>query len=96
MLGLTGTGLPVVYTQAGGTAVWRDTSGPMTGFGTVRDRENCPVPTVLPSLAATLSPADLQFASVHNGLLMKDATGAWLGGAQGFTADWSGRPAGRP
>ena len=57
LLGLTGTGLPVVYTQAGGTAVWRDTSGPMSGFGTVRDRENCPVPTVLPSLAATLSPA---------------------------------------
>ena len=67
----------------------------MTGFGTVRDRENCPVPTVLPSLAATLSPQDLQFASVHNGLLMKDATGAWLGGAQGFTADLVGRPAGR-
>jgi Tc toxin complex TcA C-terminal TcB-binding domain len=90
LLGLTGTGLPVVYQQAGGTTVWRDTTGPMNGFGTVRDRENCPVPTVVPSLAATLSPQDLQFASVHNGLLMKDATGAWLGGAQGFTAAWAG------
>ena len=27
---------------------------------------------------------------MHNGLLMKDATGAWLGGAQGFTVTWSG------
>ena len=43
------------------------------------------MPTVLPSLGATLTPQQLQFASVHNGFLMKDATGAWLGGAQGFT-----------
>lgn len=90
LLGLTGTGLPVIYKQADGTIVWRDTTGPMSGFGAERDRENCPVPTVLPSLAVTLSPTDMRFASVHNGFLMKDATGAWLGGAQGFSATWSG------
>ena len=48
------------------------------------------MPTVLPSFDATLTPQQLQFASVHNGFLMKDATGAWLGGAQGFTVTWSG------
>jgi hypothetical protein len=89
LLGLTGTGLLAQY-QTGGSVVWRDICGPMSGFGAERDRENCPVPTVLPSLAATLTPQELQFASVHNGLLMKDATGAWLGGAQGFTVTWSG------
>jgi hypothetical protein len=90
LLGLTGTGLPVSYGQGDGATVWRDTSGPMSAFGAERDRENCPVPTVLPSLAATLSAQDLQFASVHNGFGMKDSTGGWLGGAQGFTATWSG------
>lgn len=90
LLGLTGTGLSATYAATGGTTVWRDVSGPLSGFGVERDRENCPVPTVLPSLAATLSAQDLQFASVHNGFAMKDATGAWIGGAQGFTATWSG------
>ena len=90
LLGLTGTGLHAEYRQADGTVVWRDGSGPLSGFGAERDRENCPVPTVLPNLAATLSPQNLRFASVHNGFLMKDATGAWLGGAQGFTVTWCG------
>ena len=48
------------------------------------------MPTVLPAFDATLTPQQLQFASVHNGFLMKDTTGAWLGGAQGFTVTWSG------
>jgi Tc toxin complex TcA C-terminal TcB-binding domain len=90
LLGLTGTGLSAEYRQADGTVVWRDSSGSLSGFGAERDRENCPVPTVLPDLAAALSPQNLRFASVHNGFLMKDATGAWLGGAQGFTVTWCG------
>jgi hypothetical protein len=45
---------------------------------------------VLPAFGTTLTPRQLQFASVHNGFLMKDATGDWLGGAQGFAATWSG------
>ena len=48
------------------------------------------MPTVLPAFDAALTPQQLRFASVHNGFLMKDATGAWLGGAQGFTVTWSG------
>ena len=67
LLGLTGTGLPAEYQPAGGTVVWRDSSGPLSGFGAERDRENCPVPTVLPAFAATLTPQQLRFASVHNG-----------------------------
>src|SRR6202042_2750140 len=81
LLGLAGTGLTAQYRAAGGNAVaWRDGSGALGGFGDERDRENCPVPTVLPAYGATLTPQQLQFASVHNGFLMKDTTGAWLGG----------------
>ena len=90
LLGLAGTGLAAEYRLADGTIVWRDASGPLSGFGAERDRENCPVPTVLPSLGATLTAPQLRFASIRNGLLMKDATDTWLGGAQGFTATWSG------
>ena len=96
LLGLTGTGLIGEYSSmgengpVGGAVVWRDGTGPLSAFGTERDRENCPVPTVLPSFGATLTPEQLQFASVHNGFLMKDSTGTWLGGAQGFTVTWSG------
>jgi hypothetical protein len=90
LLGLTGTGLIAEYRPVEGAIVWRDGSGPLCGFGAQRDRENCPVPTVLPSFDATLTPQQLQFASVHNGFLMNDASGAWLGGAQGFAVTWSG------
>ena len=48
------------------------------------------MPTVLPAFDAPLTPQQLRFASAHNGFLMQDATGAWLGGAQGFTVTWSG------
>ena len=89
LLGLTGTGLDVEYKE-GDAVVWRDVSGPLSGFGRERDKENCPVPTVLPSMSATLTPQQMQFVSVHNGFLMKDATEAWLGGAQGCEVKWSG------
>jgi Tc toxin complex TcA C-terminal TcB-binding domain len=89
LLGIVGTGATVEFELADGTLAWRDGASSFGGFGSVRDAENCPVPTVLPSLDATLSPEQLQLVSVHNGLLMNDATGAWLGGAQGYTARWS-------
>jgi hypothetical protein len=90
LLGLAGTGLTAEYRLPGGPVVWRDLSAGLGGFGHERDRENCPVPTVLPALDATLTPPQMRYASVHNGLLMKDATGTWLGGAQGFNVTWSG------
>ena len=90
LLGLAGTGLVAEYRSDDGTLVWRDESGRLSGFGAERDKANCPVPTVLPSLGAALTSEQLQFASVRNGFLMNDATGAWLGGAQGFGVTWSG------
>ncbi len=90
LLGLTGTGLMAEYRPAGGAVVWRSPCGSVAGFGRARDRENCPVPGVLPSMNATLTPQQMQFVSVHNGFLMKDATGDWLGGAQGFEVRWEG------
>ncbi len=89
LLGLTGTGLVAEYKQ-GGAVVWRDVFGPLAGFGKERDEENAPVPTVLPSMSATLTPQQMKFVSVHNGFLTKDANGERLGGAQGFEVKWSG------
>lgn len=90
LLGLVGTGLRVEYLPDGGWVSWRDGSARLGGFGAERDRENAPVPTVLPAFDAALTPEQLRFTSVHNGMLMNDSTGAWLGGAQGFTATWTG------
>jgi hypothetical protein len=90
LLGLAGTGLTAEYRPAGGEVAWRDASAALRGFGYERDRENCPVPTVLPCFDAVLTPQQLRFASAHNGLLMKDSTGEWLSGVQGFTVSWSG------
>ena len=90
LLGLAGTGLTVEYRRDGQAVTWRDVSDGLSGFGHERNRQNCPVPTVLPALDAALTPQQLQYASVHNGMLMKDATDEFLGGAQGFTATWSG------
>ena len=89
LLGIAGTGVILEFELADGAVAWRDGASSFGGFGAVRDAENCPVPTVLPSLDATLTPEQLQLVSVHNGLLMNDTTGAWLGGAQGYTARWS-------
>jgi Tc toxin complex TcA C-terminal TcB-binding domain/Protein of unknown function (DUF2934) len=89
LLGLTGTGLTAEY-RTGAGPVWRDMSGSPGGFGAERDRVNCPVPTVVPAFGTTLTPAQLQSASVHNGFLMDDTSGAWLGGAEGFSVTWDG------
>ena len=60
LLGLTGTGLLREYTPAGGSVMWRDVSGPLSGFGRERDRENCPVPAVIPSVGSPGT--ELEFA----------------------------------
>ncbi len=90
LLGLSGTGLVAEYKVEGGGVVWRGVSGSLNGFGSVRDGANAPVPTVLPSLAATITPAQAVFVSVRNGFLVKNGTGALIGGAQGFEVTWSG------
>ena len=89
LLGLVGTGLLGEF-SAGGATVWRETRGPLTAFGRERNVENAPVPTVLPSMGLTLTPQQMQYVTVRNGLAMADASGRWLGGAQGFEVKWRG------
>ncbi len=90
LLGLIGTGLLREITPAGGSVIWRDTSGPLGGFGGEADRMNCPLPTVVPSLGLTLTPAQLKNVSILNGIAANGVSGAWLGGGQGFSVKWSG------
>lgn len=90
LLGLLGTGLLAEFTAEGAGVVWRDISEGPAGFGAERNLENCPVPTVLPALDLALTPQQMEFISVRNGFALRDATGAWLGGAQGFRTQWSG------
>lgn len=90
LLGLTGTGLLMEFTPAGGKVIWRDLSGPLYAFGRERDHSNCPLPTVIPSLGLTLTAAQLQNVTIQNGIAADGVSGAWLGGAQGFTVKWTG------
>jgi hypothetical protein len=90
ILGLLGTGLMAEFTAEGAGAVWRDIGANLAVFGAERNDENCPVPTVLPALNLALTPEQMRFISVRNGFALRDSTGAWLGGAQGFEARWSG------
>jgi hypothetical protein len=90
LLGLVGTGLVTEYKLNGGALAWRDVSGALDGFGRLRDRDNAPVPTVLPSLAATLPPAEASFLGIRNGFLVRGNDADLVGGAQGFDVTWSG------
>jgi hypothetical protein len=90
LLGLLGTGLLREYTPAAGSVIWRDVSGPLYGFGRERDHANSPVPTIIPSLGLTLTPTQLQNVSILNGIAADGVSGAWLGGAQGFSVKWTG------
>ena len=89
LLGLVGTGLDGAFT-AGGAVAWREISDAMNNFGPVRDRENCPVPTVIPAMGLTLTPQQLAHVTLRNGLAMADVNDEWLGGGQGFEAAWHG------
>jgi hypothetical protein len=90
LLALAGTGLVGEYSVAGGGVVWREPGGALTGFGREKDGRNCPVPSVLPALNATIDPSQAPFVVARNGLLQKDMSNLWVGGAQGFTVVWSG------
>jgi len=90
LLGLIGTGLLREITPAGGSVIWRDLSGPLGGFGRESDRMNCPLPTIVPSLGLTLTPAQQANAGILNGIATSLVSGAWLGGGEGFAVRWSG------
>ena len=90
LLGLTGTGLLAEYARLGGPLVWRDLSGPTTAFSPERNAHNCPVPTIVPSLHATVPMDQQQFVTILNGMVMRNGDDAWLGGAEAFTVKWTG------
>lgn len=91
LLGLAGTGLHGEFTPAGVESVaWREVRGPLDAFGDVGNAANVAVPTVLPAMDLTLTPAQERFVSVRNGFAIANPDGAPLGGGQGFTARWHG------
>lgn len=88
LLGLCGTGMLTEYAAAGGSTLWRETSGGLDAFHAVRNRGNAPVPTLLPALDTPAPPGSE--ATVVNGIARSDERDALLGGAQGFAVTWSG------
>lgn len=90
LLGLVGTGLLGELTTEEGALTWRETRGPLDAFGPKENAANAPIPTVLPAMDITLTPAQEQFAAVHNGFAVANPEGSALGGAQGYTVRWDG------
>lgn len=88
LLGLVGVGLMGEYHSPDGIARWRTVGVP--GFDAIRDRDNSPVPTLLPAMDTTLSPELLQFMALRNGYALDDRSGALMGGAEGFSVRWQG------
>ncbi|PYP83713.1 MAG: insecticidal toxin complex protein [Blastocatellia bacterium AA13] len=90
LLGLTGTGMQAEYFDAATNVRWRELRGGVDAFGPEENAFNAPIPTVLPSMGFTFSPAQLRFAAVRNGFAMANAAGGMLGGAEPFTLKWTG------
>jgi hypothetical protein len=90
LLGLTGTGMQAEYFDAAKNLRWREVRGGVDAFGSEENTWNAPIPTVLPSMGFTFTPAQLRFAGVRNGFAMANAAGGMLGGAEPFTLVWKG------
>ncbi len=90
LLGLAGAGVVGEFGVEGTDPAWRETRGPFTAFGRGRNRWNAPVPTVIPSMALTLTPEQQRFATVRNGFALTDDEGDPLLGAQPFSVRWRG------
>ena len=89
LIGLAGTGLDGTYNTRGQLA-WREIRDSMRPFGHTRDHHNCPVPTIIPAMDLVPTPQQSANVIFHNGIAMDDASGRWLGGAEGFEAKWHG------
>jgi hypothetical protein len=90
LLGLVGTGMQAEYFDAAKSLRWREVRGGVDAFGPEENRWNAPIPTILPSMSFTFSPAQLRFAGVRNGFAMANAAGGMLGGGEPFTLRWKG------
>ncbi|MEU0988143.1 neuraminidase-like domain-containing protein [Streptomyces sp. NPDC005953] len=94
LLGLVGTGLLGELTPDRESLIWRETRGPLSAFTSPQDAANAAhvqIPTVLPSLGLTLTEGQERFVRVRNGFALANPDGRPLGGAQGYTARWSGQ-----
>jgi hypothetical protein len=90
LLGLTGTGLLGEISASGGPVLYREMCGPLVAFGAARNAFNAPVPTLIPAMSTTLPNDQSHLVSLHNGFASRDDDGSDIGGAQGFSARWSG------
>jgi hypothetical protein len=91
LLGLVGTGLQGEFRlDDDQNIVWRELRGPTDAFGRVRNEWNAPVPTVIPPLSMELTPDQLRYAGVRNGIALANSNAERLGGVQGFTVTWRG------
>jgi hypothetical protein len=90
LLGLTGTGMLAELYDPAQSLRWRQVRGGLDAFGPEENAWNAPVPTIIPSMELTFTPAQLRFADVRNGFAMANANGAELGGAEPFTLRWKG------
>jgi len=90
LLGLTGTGLLGELRRADGSLAWREVRGPLSAFGPERNEHNSPVPMIIPALDLALSPEQLRLVELRNGFAVQDQHGRLLGGAEGFSVQWTG------
>ncbi|KAJ3495672.1 hypothetical protein NLG97_g3228 [Lecanicillium saksenae] len=90
LLGICGTGIEGIYLNSRKTNQWRETRGPLIGWGTANNFWNAPLPTLVPGL--TLMPSETQddFVAFKNGFAYDQSSGDLLSGAESFTALWSG------
>ncbi|OAQ74289.1 insecticidal toxin complex protein [Pochonia chlamydosporia 170] len=90
LLGLTGTGLVGDFQVAAAHSTWQEIRGPMSAFGCVLNRENVPVPMVIPNLLVQPTVEEQQVVHFRNGFVFDDITAENLGGAQSFKVKWQG------
>ena len=89
LLGLTGTGLLGQYKVAD-VVRWYEVRAPMSAFGGHRDRENVPVPTIVPWMGVKPSLAEQNVVTFNNGFAIGDENCRQLGGAESFQVTWTG------
>jgi hypothetical protein len=90
LLGLVGTGLVGEFSTATHGPAWRNLTGPLTLFGSARNKWNAPVLTIIPSMTLALTDEQLEVAAVRNGFALRDVDGEPLHGAQPFNVTLTG------
>lgn len=91
LFGLVGTGMPLSYKNSTNALVWQDVRGGTEVFGPEENNWNAPLPTILPAMNLSLSPASLsKFITLHNGFALANPNDAKVGGAEAFNIEWDG------